>query len=254
MIEFIDLYKSYQTNKVQFQALQNINFQIQSGEIFGIVGKSGAGKSTLLRCINLLEKPTTGQVLVDGEDLSTLSEKELRAQRRKIGMIFQNFNLLSHSTVYQNIALPLQVAGVKKAEIEARVENLLEMVELSDKRNHYPDQLSGGQKQRVAIARALANDPSILLCDEATSALDSETTLSILNLLKKINQKYNVTIVLITHQIEVVRAICKRVAILSQGAVVELTQKEEFFHRPKSPEARALVFSHAYSEFKEGIG
>ena len=224
MIEFVNLNKNFQSKKTTFAALNKINLKIEQGEIFGIIGKSGAGKSTLLRCANLLERPTQGSVVLDGINLTLLSEKELRFKRRKMGMIFQHFNLLSHATVFKNIALPLQAAGVSKQEIKERVQYLLEVTELSDKINRYPDELSGGQKQRVAIARALANNPSILLCDEATSALDTETTNSILNLLKKINKEFNVTILLITHQIDVVKNICHRVAVIDKGQIVNVRE------------------------------
>jgi D-methionine transport system ATP-binding protein len=224
MIEFIDIAKKFRKKNDEFVALQNVNLKIAQGEIFGIIGKSGAGKSTLLRCANLLERPSQGSVLLDGVDLTLLPEKKLRLARRKIGMIFQHFNLLSRATVFQNIALPLQTAGISKQEIKERVHYLLAVTELSDKINCYPDELSGGQKQRVAIARALANHPSVLLCDEATSALDAETTKSILNLLKKINTEFNVTILLITHQLEVVKYICHRVAVMEKGSLVEISQ------------------------------
>jgi D-methionine transport system ATP-binding protein len=221
MIQFININKEFNNKNNTFFALKNINLTIEQGEIFGITGKSGAGKSTLLRCANLLERPTSGSVVLDGVYLNSLSAKELRVKRREIGMIFQHFNLLNQATVFKNIALPLQAAGVSKNEIKKRVQYLLEVTELTDKINNYPDELSGGQKQRVAIARALANNPSILLCDEATSALDSETTMSILNLLKKINQEFKVTIILITHQIEVVKYICHRVVVMDKGEITE---------------------------------
>lgn len=228
MIEFINLYKKFSNKNEEFTALNNINLKIAQGEIFGIIGKSGAGKSTLLRCANLLEKPTQGRVIVDGDDLTSLSNKELNLKRRKIGMIFQHFNLLSQVNVYNNIALPLKVAGLSKQEIKKRVEYLLAVTELEDKIERYPDELSGGQKQRVAIARALANNPSVLLCDEATSALDTETTKSILNLLKTINTKFGVTILLITHQMEVVNSICHRVAIMKKGTLSETHDRSNF--------------------------
>ncbi|MES2614451.1 MAG: ATP-binding cassette domain-containing protein [Bdellovibrionota bacterium] len=247
MIEFVNLSKNFNKKNSNFQALNNINLTVQQGEIFGIVGKSGAGKSTLLRCANLLEKPSFGNIILDGVNLNSLSEKELRLKRRKIGMVFQHFNLLTHSTVFKNIALPLEVAGFSKKEIKDRVDYLLKVVDLSEKINSYPDELSGGQKQRVAIARALANSPSVLLCDEVTSALDAQTSKSVLNLLKKINKEFGVTILLITHQIEVVQYICHRVAVIEKGGLVEVSKKEEFMQEPKSREGKSLIFSHDFS-------
>lgn len=247
MIEFINIVKEFHNKKNKFLALNQMNFLVKKGEIFGIIGKSGAGKSTLLRITNLLERPTQGQVLFEGLNLTSLNEKELRKIRRKIGMIFQHFNLLSQATVFKNIALPLEIAGYSKLQIQERVDYLLKVTELSHKKDCFPDQLSGGQKQRVAIARALANNPSVLLCDEATSALDAETAKSILNLLKKINKEFNVTIVLITHQIEVVKYICDTVAVMSEGSFTEISSKEEFFLAPKSLEGKNLICSHDFS-------
>ncbi len=223
-------------------ALEDVNLSIGEGEIFGIIGLSGAGKSTLVRCINLLERPTAGHVFVNGRQLSALGEKELRLARRGIGMIFQQFNLLMQRTAIENICFPLLLAGVSKRAAEKRALELLEIVGLSDKRNAYPAQLSGGQKQRVAIARALANEPKVLLCDEATSALDPTTTRSILGLLKEINERLGITIIVITHEMRVVEEICSRVAILDASRVVEMGQVEEIFRRPKTAAARRLLF------------
>ncbi len=251
MIEFINVDKVFYSKNSKFVALDKVNLTVPQGEIFGIIGKSGAGKSTLLRCANLLERPTHGSIILNGVNLTTLPEKQLRLSRRKIGMIFQHFNLLSHATVFQNIALPLEAAQLTKKEIKERVEYLLEVTELSDKINRYPDELSGGQKQRVAIARALANNPSVLLCDEATSALDAETTKSILKLLKKINYEFKVTILLITHQIEVVRYICHEVAVMDKGILVEVSEKDDFFKHPKSKEGQSLISTQNFSSDDE---
>ncbi|MDY7578465.1 ATP-binding cassette domain-containing protein [Herbaspirillum sp. RTI4] len=222
-------------------ALTDIDFSIAKGEVFGIIGRSGAGKSTLVRTINLLEAPTSGRVLINGIDLSTLSERQLAQARRRIGMIFQHFNLLSSKTVADNIGLPLRIAGVPAREIKLRVEALLELVGLSDKHDAYPAHLSGGQKQRVGIARALVHEPDILLCDEATSALDPESTQSILALLREINQRLKLTIVLITHEMAVIREVCDRVAVLDKGRVVELDQIWRVFGAPQAEATRALL-------------
>ena len=223
-------------------ALENIDLSIIEGEIFGIIGLSGAGKSTLVRCMNLLERPTEGRVIVAGQELSSLKGKQLRQARRGIGMIFQQFNLLMQSTALDNICFPLLLAGVSKRDAEKRAAELLEVVGLSDKRNAYPAQLSGGQKQRVAIARALANEPKVLLCDEATSALDPTTTRSILALLKEINERLGITVIVITHEMRVVEEICSRVAILEASHIVEMGKEEEIFRRPKTAAARRLLF------------
>jgi D-methionine transport system ATP-binding protein len=220
-IEVRNLSKSFEQKDGQVHALIDVNLKIESGDIFGIIGMSGAGKSTLVRCLNFLEVPTAGEVLIDGVSLGSLSEKELRKKRSSIGMIFQHFNLLMQKNVIDNISFPLLIHGVKKKEAQKLAAELLETVGLSDKAKSYPAQLSGGQKQRVAIARALANQPQILLCDEATSALDPKTTASILNLLKEINQKLGITIVVITHQMAVVKEICRHVAIVEDGRIVE---------------------------------
>jgi D-methionine transport system ATP-binding protein len=220
MIEFINVEKKYIDKKNTFHVLKNINLKINDGDIVGIIGKSGAGKSTLLRCTNLIEKPTSGQILLNGIDLTSISLDHLRQQRKKMGMIFQNFNLLNQENVYNNIALPLKAYGYSKKEIAEKVYSLIKVTELENKIFNYPDELSGGQKQRVAIARALSTNPNILLCDEPTSALDPETTRSILNLLKKINKELNVTILLITHQLEIINQLCNKVIILEDGCVV----------------------------------
>ena len=203
------------------EAVKDVSLYIEQGEIYGIIGFSGAGKSTLVRCINLLEKPTSGRVIVNGKELTSLSPKALRGERKKIGMIFQHFNLMKSRSVFSNVAYPLKGSGLTKEEKEAKVRSLLKLVDISDKEDAYPSQLSGGQKQRVAIARALANDPKVLLCDEATSALDPQTTKAILKLLKKLNEELNLTIVIITHEMDVIKDICKRVAVMDKGKVVE---------------------------------
>ncbi|MFY7698054.1 MAG: ATP-binding cassette domain-containing protein [Legionella sp.] len=236
MIELSGLIKSFDGQL----ALSNINLLIQDSEIFGIIGRSGAGKSTLIRCINLLERPEQGMVLVDGENLCTLSPGQLRVARRKIAMIFQAFNLLNSKSVYDNIALPLRIQGLDEPSIEKKITELLPLVELEHKRYAYPAQLSGGQKQRVAIARALAASPKVLLCDEATSALDPETTDSILNLLKKINQIYGITIVLITHEMEVVKRICHRLALIDHGKIIETMTLADIINRKDSLARRML--------------
>lgn len=223
-------------------ALEDINLEIRQGEIFGIIGLSGAGKSTLVRCMNLLERPTSGTVTVDGQNLTELSEKELRLARRKITMIFQSFNLLMQRTCLKNVCFPMEISGVPTARAKQRAAELLELVGLRDKAEAYPAQLSGGQKQRVAIARALATDPKVLLCDEATSALDPTTTASILGLLKDLNEKLGVTVVVITHQMSVIEDICTRVAILDGGVVAEQGDVQEIFSNPSTDAARRLVY------------
>ncbi len=238
MIELSNVTKSY----ADHVALHSTELFIQEGEIFGIIGKSGAGKSTLLRCINLLERPDTGFVLVDGEDLTTLSSHDLRRARHKMAMIFQEFNLLNSKTVYDNIALPMRIQGIAETSIKSKIDELLPLVELSDKIHAYPAQLSGGQKQRVAIARALSCSPKILLCDEATSALDPETTESILALLKKINIFYGITIVLITHEMDVIKRICHRLAIMDSGNIVETTALAHVFSN-KASLARSMLYA-----------
>ena len=235
--------RTFQTNDGQVEAVQDISFSIDRGEIFGIIGLSGAGKSTLVRCLNLLEKPNQGNIYIEGKNLMELSEKELRKERQDIGMIFQHFNLLMQRNVLDNICFPLEIAGVSKKKARQRAMELLETVGLSEKAKAYPSQLSGGQKQRVAIARVLANNPKILLCDEATSALDPQTTKSILSLLKEINQKYGITIVVITHEMAVIQEICSRVAVLDHGKLVEENTVEELFRAPKTEEAKKLILN-----------
>jgi D-methionine transport system ATP-binding protein len=244
IIELVGLGKAFQSkNSVEVKALEDINLTIYEGEIFGIIGLSGAGKSTLVRCINFLERPTSGAVIFDGYDLGGLSKGELNRARQSMGMIFQQFNLLMQRTALQNICFPLEIAGVPKKEAKERAKELLEIVGLADKAKAYPAQLSGGQKQRIAIARALATNPKVLLCDEATSALDPTTTRSILNLLKEINQKLGITVVVITHEMSVIEEICHRVAIIDQSHIAEIGEVEEVFVRPQSTIARRLVFS-----------
>lgn len=241
-IEIKNLTKEFKVKDIEVKALDNINLTIDKGDIFGIIGMSGAGKSTLVRSINFLEKPTDGQVLIDGVDLALLSEKELRKKRSEIGMIFQGFNLLEQKSVLDNVCFPLELAGEKKKVARKKAKELLKTVNLEEKEKAYPSQLSGGQKQRVAIARALATNPKILLCDEATSALDPQTTESILNLLKEINERLNITIVVITHQMSVVTRICKRVAIIDNGVLVEEGPVEDIFNDPKTDAAKELIF------------
>ncbi|TCT14229.1 D-methionine transport system ATP-binding protein [Natranaerovirga pectinivora] len=241
MIELRNLHKVYNTRGKAVQALNNVNIRINKGEIFGVIGLSGAGKSSLIRCINMLETPNSGEVIVEGTDLTKLKPKALRTYRKKIGMIFQQFNLLMNSTVYDNIAFPLKIAKVSKSEIDRRVNELLELVELKDKKDSYPSQLSGGQKQRVGIARALANNPDIILSDEATSALDPTTTESILNLLKNINKELGITVVLITHEMSVIKKICDRVAVMENGEVVEEGSVIQVFAKPKTQVAKKFL-------------
>ncbi len=241
IIEVKGLSKTFVTKDATVHALKNINFTVEQGDIYGIIGMSGAGKSTLVRCLNYLEVPTEGTVIVEGHDLSKLSGQELRDLRSSIGMIFQGFNLLMQSRVIDNVMFPLLLHKTSRADAKKKAEQLLETVGLSDKATSYPAQLSGGQRQRVAIARALAMDPKILLCDEATSALDPQTTQSILQLLKKINKETGITIVIITHQMSVVREICHNVAIVQSGEIVERGLVEDIFTHPKSRAARQLV-------------
>lgn len=226
-----------------FTAVQPTDLIVQSGEIYGIIGASGAGKSTLIRCVNLLERPSEGSVVIDDVDLTALSERELIAQRRKIGMIFQHFNLLHSRTAFENIALPLELSGTPKSVIASKVNDLLELVGLSDKKDVHPANLSGGQKQRVAIARALASDPKVLLCDEATSALDPATTQSILTLLKKINEELGITILLITHEMDVVKRICDKVAVMDRGVLIEQGTVAEIFANPQTELAKSFIRS-----------
>ena len=243
MIQVENLCKRFNTKGGTVEAAKNISFSIEKGEIFGIIGLSGAGKSTLVRCLNLLERPTSGTVRVNGKNLTELSEKELRKERQKIGMIFQHFNLLMQRTALDNVCFPMEIAGIKKAEARKKALEYLRIVGLEEKALSYPSQLSGGQKQRVAIARVLASDPQILLCDEATSALDPQTTKAILELIKEINRDYGITVVVITHEMSVVQEICDKVAVLERGALVETGTVEELFRNPKTDEAKKLVFS-----------
>ena len=245
-----DVSKTFETKDGSVQALNHVSLSIESGDIYGIIGMSGAGKSTLVRCMNFLEVPSEGKVLIDGKSLSEFSPKELRKEREKIGMIFQHFNLLMQKNVLENVCFPLYIQGKKKAEARAKALELLEIVGLADRAKAYPAQLSGGQKQRVAIARALASDPQILLCDEATSALDPQTTSSILELLQDINQKFGITIVIITHQMSVVREICTHVAIMKDGEVKEQGLVEEIFSHPKSQVAKELISKDSGNDVK----
>lgn len=242
IIQIQNVTKTFTGKDHQVEALKGISLDIQKGDIYGIIGMSGAGKSTLVRCLNFLEKPTEGTVLIENKDLSAMSEKELRRTRTEIAMIFQHFNLLMQRNVLDNVCFPMEIVGVKRTDARKRAMELLEIVGLSEKAKSYPAQLSGGQKQRVAIARALANNPKILLCDEATSALDPTTTKSILQLLQQINRDYGITIVIITHEMAVVQEICSHVAIIEQGELAEYGTVEEVFTSPRTAAARKLVF------------
>ncbi|MCR5092428.1 MAG: ATP-binding cassette domain-containing protein [Lachnospiraceae bacterium] len=254
-IEIEHLEKTFQSKSGDTEALRDVSFSIEQGEIFGVIGLSGAGKSTLVRCINLLEKPSGGRVIIDGRELMKLSDSKLRLARREIGMIFQHFNLLMQRTVLDNVCFPMEIAGIRKREAREKALNYLEQVGLSDKASAYPAQLSGGQKQRVAIARVLASKPRILLCDEATSALDPQTTQSILRLLRQINEKYRITMVVITHEMRVVEQICDRVAVLEYGRIVETGRTREVFDEPKTEAARRLIYTREYTDIEsEGSG
>ncbi len=254
MIRLEHVSKTFDSRAGNVHAVQDVTLTIQDKEIYGIIGFSGAGKSTLVRCINLLERPSRGAVVIDDQDITKMKDKELRAmrkkigkelrnERKKIGMIFQHFNLMRSRTVYQNIAFPLKGSGLSKAEMDQKIRRLLELVDLSDKVDAYPSQLSGGQKQRVAIARALANDPKVLLCDEATSALDPQTTKSILKLLKRVNEELGITIVLITHEMAVIKEICDRVAVMENGYVVEEGSIIDIFSKPQAEVTRNFIAS-----------
>lgn len=245
MIRLENVSKEFKTKGGKVDAVHNVSFEIRDGEIFGIIGFSGAGKSTLVRCLNLLERPTEGQVWFGDLDLTKASSAELRKARKSIGMIFQQFNLLAQRNVIDNVCYPLEISGVKKKQAREKARELLKLVDLADKEKAYPAQLSGGQKQRVAIARALATDPKVLLCDEATSALDPLTTRNTLKLLKEINEKLNVTIVIITHEMRVVEQICDRVAVMSSGVVEEIGEVKEIFRNPQSETGRKLVTPEA---------
>ena len=249
-----NLYKSFDTKDGTVEVLKNVNLSIESGDIYGIIGMSGAGKSTLVRCINFLEVPTKGRVLINGKSLGDYTSRELRKQREDIGMIFQHFNLLMQKNVLENVCFPLYIQGKSKKDARKRAKELLDIVGLGDRTGAFPAQLSGGQKQRVAIARALASDPKILLCDEATSALDPQTTSSILALLKDINQRFNITIVIITHQMSVVREICSHVAIVKDGEVAEQGTVEDIFTHPKTAVARELLKNDVGDDGEEKRG
>ncbi len=242
IIQIQNVAKTFMTKDNQVEALKGISLDINKGDIYGIIGMSGAGKSTLVRCLNFLERPTKGTILIEKQDLSQLTEKQLRKVRTNIAMIFQHFNLLMQRNVLDNVCFPMEIAGISRHDARKRATELLEIVGLEEKAKSYPSQLSGGQKQRVAIARALANNPGILLCDEATSALDPATTKSILKLLQDINQQYGITIVIITHEMAVVREICSHVAILDNGGLAEHGTVEEIFFNPKSTAAKELIF------------
>ncbi len=243
MIQFEEVTKTYLSGKQEIHALNGIDLTVETGEIYGVIGFSGAGKSSLIRTVNLLERPTTGRVLIHGKDILSLSSSEIRKTRKDIGMIFQHFNLLNSKTVFHNVAMPLLLANTPKNKIKAQVNDLLDFVGLSDQAAKYPDQLSGGQKQRIGIARALATNPSVLLCDEATSALDPQTTQSILELLRRINREYNITILLITHEMGVIREICDKVAVLEAGKVIEKGTVFEVFTNPQQPTTQRFVRS-----------
>ena len=241
MIEFKDISKQYELKGQTLRALNRINLQIPTGSIFGIIGYSGAGKSTLIRLINLLERPTSGQVIINGTDFTALDAKSLRQERTQIGMIFQHFNLMQTKTVAANIEMPMKLLGWSKAEREKRLEELLDFIDLKHKRNAFPDELSGGQKQRVGIARALANHPTILLCDEATSALDPQTTKSVLQLLKRINQEQGITIVMVTHEMDVIETVCDYVAVMEKGDVIETGSTLQIFSQPQHPTTKNFI-------------
>lgn len=241
MIKLSNIEKTYDSPSGPVKALKGINLNIGHGEIFGIIGLSGAGKSTLIRCINMLERPTSGKVIVDGKDVTAMNDSELREMRKQIGMIFQHFNLLSSATVYDNVAFPLRLANVNEADIKKKVDELLTLVSLDDKSAQYPSQLSGGQKQRVGIARALASDPKVLLCDEATSALDPQTTKSILDLIKDINEKLGLTVVVITHEMQVIKDICDKVAVISNGVIAEQGSVVDVFINPQQAITKEFI-------------
>lgn len=253
MIEFRHVSKVFGSGEKKIEALKNVNLTVREGDIFGVIGFSGAGKSTLIRTVNLLEQPTSGEVIVDGKNLAKLPERQLREAKKRIGMIFQHFNLLQSKTVFDNVAMPLVLSKKKKKAIEERVYEVLRFVGLEEKARNYPDQLSGGQKQRVGIARALVTNPSILLCDEATSALDPQTTQSILKLLKRVNEEFKITILIITHEMEVIKQICNRVAVMEDGCVIESGTMFELFSRPQTETAKNFVRSVVRDEIPVGI-
>lgn len=250
MIELNHITKTYDGH---ITALDDICLTIHDGEIFGIIGQSGAGKSTLIRCINMLEPPTSGEVIINGKNMTQLSQKELREERKHIGMIFQHFNLLSSRTVYENVAFPLELAHMPKAEQSKKIMDILELVGLTEYRDKYPAQLSGGQKQRVGIARAIVSDPEVLLSDEATSALDPETVKSILQLLKRINEKLGITIIMITHQMEVIKQIADRVAVIENGKIIEESSIVDLFTNPKTETSKKFIGSVISNEFPEAL-
>ena len=253
MIIFENIKKTYIKNKQQVHALNDINLSVDTGDIYGLIGWSGAGKSSLIRLVNQLEKPTSGTVTVDGVDLNKLDAKAQREHKKKIGMIFQHFNLLESKTVAQNIAIPLVLQGLKRDEIDRRVDAMLSYVDLAGKKQSYPSQLSGGQKQRVGIARALITEPTILLCDEATSALDPQTTLSILKLLKQINSERNITILLVTHEMEVISSICNKVAVMEKGQVIEKGTVLDIFSDPQQETTKKFVSTVINAEIPEAV-
>ena len=256
MIKLSNIEKIYDGAAGQVHAIKGIDLTVKRGEIYGVIGLSGAGKSSLVRCINMLERPTAGSVIVEGQELTTMNDGQLRAARKNIGMIFQHFNLLSSATVYENIAFPLRLSGVSTDTIEEKVKPLLELVGLEEKRDMYPSQLSGGQKQRVGIARALASEPKVLLCDEATSALDPQTTKAILELLKDINQKLQLTIVLITHEMQVIKEICDKVAVIENGVIIEQGTVLEVFMNPQAETTKKFIgtiISHDIPEAYKGL-
>lgn len=251
MIKLEQLSKTFVQNKKTICALDDVSIQVPKGQIYGVIGKSGAGKSTLIRCVNLLEKPTSGKIWIDNQEITQCNSRQLIEVRHQVSMIFQHFNLLSSRTVFDNVAFPLELSGKSKKAIQQKVSDLLQLVGLSEKAKNYPAQLSGGQKQRVAIARALANDPKVLLCDEATSALDPETTRSILKLLKTINKELDLTILLITHEMEVIKQICDQVAVISDGKLVEIASVGEMFSAPKTDIAKQFIQSTWHLDLPE---
>ncbi|KGP91174.1 phosphate ABC transporter ATP-binding protein [Pontibacillus chungwhensis BH030062] len=253
MIELHNIEKVYKKNDQTIRAVDGVNVSIDKGAIYGVIGFSGAGKSTLLRCVNLIERPTSGEVKLDGEDLTQLPKSKLRKERRRIGMIFQHFNLLESKTVYQNVAFPLLLDGQKGKQVEGKVKELLEFVGLADQAGKYPEELSGGQKQRVGIARALVRSPEVLLCDEATSALDPQTTDSILDLLRQIREEYHITILMITHEMQVIREICDRVAVMEDGKVIEEGTVFDIFSSPKHQTTKNFVSSVMNDKIPESI-
>lgn len=253
MIQFKEVTKTYQSGKQAIHALNGIDLTVETGEIYGVIGFSGAGKSSLIRTVNLLERPSSGHVLINGKDISKLSGREIRKTRKDIGMIFQHFNLLNSKTVFHNVAMPLILANTPKNKIREQVKELLDFVGLADQAEKYPDQLSGGQKQRIGIARALATNPSVLLCDEATSALDPQTTQAILELLRRINREYNITILLITHEMGVIREICDKVAVLEAGKVIEQGTVFDVFTNPQQPTTQRFVRSVMNDELPESL-